>query len=396
MSTALANVSTGVLDRYGSPQELESFMQRAASIFQIPPEDLERPAVQASLVKATQNCLRFGYLPGIHVHMIPFNANVEKPHPQNPNATIKVKERVYAPDMGEKAWKDSADRIAQQQGFRYVVQTKAMTADEVKAATSLIPGQNYHQNDAGCKARVLRSDHAELYKLVGEKYDPEWVMGFWRQKKDQWGNSDTIPNGRTPADVAMRRATKAALMAVFHLVPLDEYEESMRFKRLNAYVEEETAIAPSLPAETLHTSARWETDEDGETWAVERPRLMAEEREKMGSEPTPAINSLDDVEELPFDNPHDTPEPPTNGNGNGNGAKAQLPAKLRKQLHAVGTQAYGDEWDEKRPELVKAITKERTETSNELTEDEANRLIAGMNKRINQLAAEAQAEAVPA
>ena len=319
-STTLTKIDTGVLTRYGSEQELQIFMERAAAIFQIPAEDLERPAVQASLLKATQNCLRYGYLPGIHVHMIPFNVNVDKPHPQNPKVTVKVKERVYAPDMGEKAWKDSADRIAKDQRFTYVVQTKAMSADEVKAATSLIPGQEYHPNDAGCKARVLRSDHAELYKLVGEKYDPEWVMGFWRQKKDQWGNPDTIPNGRTPADVAMRRATKAALMAVFHLVPIDEYEDSMRFRRMAAYVETETAPAASaIPQGVLHTRSSYTVDDDGEMWAEDwesaRQHLIAEERAKMVDEPGPTISTLDDVEELDFNELTSTPPQPPSADG---------------------------------------------------------------------------------
>jgi len=49
--------------------------------------------------------------------------------------------------------------------------------------------------------------------------------------------------------------------------------------------------------------------------------------------------------------------------------------------------AYGSEWDEKRPELVSAITKGRSTSSNDLTEDEANRLIAGMQKKIDAMAA---------
>lgn len=137
---------------------------------------------------------------------------------------------------------------------------------------------------------------------------------------------------------------------------------------------------------------------------VESPRLPATNGKPTAqpAEPPPSINSLDDVKPLPFeeDNPFDDAPKPVHTNGtngtNGNGAKAELPAKLRKQLHAVGTQAYGNEWDAKRPELVKAITKGRSESSNDLTEDEAQRLIVGMNKRIVQLAAEAQAEAVPA
>lgn len=411
MSTALATTNSNILARYGSESEINQFMQRAAAIFQIPPEDVERPDVQASLTKATQNCLRYGYLPGIHVHMIPFNRKMKVAHPNKPNETVEQWVTTYAPDMGEKAWKDSADRIAYTQGFIYDVEICPMTADEVKAATALIPDQKYHPNDAGCKARVLRSDHAKLYQMMGRKYDPEWCVGYWRQIAKEYNGkviADTIPNGRAPVDVARRRATKAALMAVFHLVPLDEYEESMRFKKLAAYVEEETAPSTSaMPVGILHTHNGYTVDDDGEIWAREwkdaRPRLMAEEAEKMGQEPTPTITSLDDVEELPFDGaPTATEEfnaipsapPVTNGNGHkSNGmAKqaaqaqsqpAELPDNLRKKLHAVGTQAYGEEWNTKRPELVKAITKGRSESSNDLTIDEANRMISGMEKRIS-------------
>ena len=292
----------GILARYGSAQEIALFTQRAAAIFQIPAEELSRPDVQAALTKATQYCLRYGYLPGIHVHMLPFNQTVERPNPQNPQNKIKEKIKTYTPDMGEKAWKDSADRIAQAQRFAYVVETQAMTPDEVKAATATIPEQDYHPNDAGCRARVLRSDHAQLYQTMGRRYDPEWVMGFWRQKKDRWGNPDTIPAGRTPADVARRRAEKAARMAVFHLVPLDEYEEAQRFRRLSAYVEDETAIdPPPTPVGTLSTTEHWERDEEGGLWAAERPRLVAEEKARMDDEPEPTIKTLDDVSSMDWE-----------------------------------------------------------------------------------------------
>ena len=92
------------------------------------------------------------------------------------------------------------------------------------------------------------------------------------------------------------------------------------------------------------------------------------------------------------DNPF-SDAPPTNGNGNG--AKAEkLPAATLKRLHAVGSEAYGKEWDTKRPELVKSVTKSRSESSSDLTPDEASTLISGMEKRIAKLAAESQA--VPA
>jgi hypothetical protein len=120
------------------------------------------------------------------------------------------------------------------------------------------------------------------------------------------------------------------------------------------------------------------------------------------AEPPLAVESLDDVEEMPLDDLvaddfDDIPSPQpgqgatehTNGNG-----KAKLPANTLKRLHAVGTEAYGKGWDDKRPELVKAITKGRSESSSDLSAGEASRLIDGMEKHIAELAAESQA--VPA
>ena len=53
---------------------------------------------------------------------------------------------------------------------------------------------------------------------------------------------------------------------------------------------------------------------------------------------------------------------------------------LTKQFHAVGTEAYGKEWDTKRGELVGALGKE---SSKDLTPDEKQRLIDGMKAKVN-------------
>lgn len=314
MSTAIARQAqeSSILARFGTDWEIATYMQRAAAIFQIPPEEVNRPDVQASLTKATQYCINFGYLPGVHVHMIPFGKKIKVPNPQNPNATIDKWIDTYAPDLGEKAWKDSANRQSQMQGFSYVVDIRAMTAEEVLAETARIPAQQYDPADAGCYARVLRSDHAALFKQVGRPYDPEWVTGFWRKKaRERQGTwyADNVPVQRTPGDVAMRRATKAALMAVFQLVPLNDYTESQRARQLSAYVQEATAeMLPISHAEiALPANGRYYRDEEGElwdgeqpgdSWEAQKPILMAEERAKMATEAEPTITSLDDVDEM--------------------------------------------------------------------------------------------------
>lgn len=73
------------------------------------------------------------------------------------------------------------------------------------------------------------------------------------------------------------------------------------------------------------------------------------------------------------DNPFD--ESPT---------KPVLSEAQYKQLHALGKQYYGAEWDEQRPKLVQAVSKGAVTSSKELTPDEAHVLITGLQKRVNE------------
>lgn len=52
-----------------------------------------------------------------------------------------------------------------------------------------------------------------------------------------------------------------------------------------------------------------------------------------------------------------------------------------KRLNIVGHKFYGDEWDVRRHKLTEAATRGRTLSSKELTPDEAEKLIAGIEKR---------------
>lgn len=65
------------------------------------------------------------------------------------------------------------------------------------------------------------------------------------------------------------------------------------------------------------------------------------------------------------------------------------PPAMVKKFHALGAQIYGDEWDDKRPELVKAITDKRDNgqavtSSKELYRAEMAYLIDGMNKKLTE------------
>ena len=74
-------------------------------------------------------------------------------------------------------------------------------------------------------------------------------------------------------------------------------------------------------------------------------------------------------------------------------APPQLPEGVRKALNAAGKAFYGSAWDTKRHELVRAITKGRTQSSADLTPDEANVLIDGINRKANEDAAMTAIEA---
>jgi len=58
-----------------------------------------------------------------------------------------------------------------------------------------------------------------------------------------------------------------------------------------------------------------------------------------------------------------------------------------KTLHGVGTKLYGDGWEAKRHELVASITEGRTNSSSELYEDEAQKLITGISQKLQKQAA---------
>ena len=71
------------------------------------------------------------------------------------------------------------------------------------------------------------------------------------------------------------------------------------------------------------------------------------------------------------------PAPPKPATKPDSVADNHLVAK-RRNFHAVGVEKYGDAWDDKRPQLVKAISKNKFTSSNDLTADELQTLIDGM------------------
>lgn len=72
------------------------------------------------------------------------------------------------------------------------------------------------------------------------------------------------------------------------------------------------------------------------------------------------------------------------GNGNGVAVAPPMTEGQRKRLHGLGDTLYGPDWDANRHRLVGVITKGRSQSSADLTEDEAARLIRGMEKKLDE------------
>lgn len=59
----------------------------------------------------------------------------------------------------------------------------------------------------------------------------------------------------------------------------------------------------------------------------------------------------------------------------------RAPKATLSRLHALGRRVYGDGWDAKRPELVRAVTRGAAESASALTPEQAQRIIAGLEAR---------------
>lgn len=287
MTTALAttNGSTAIAS-YGDSRELSELAERFVQFFNIPEKDMQLPTVKTAALKAAQLTLRFGLTPGVHIYIVKRGGQ-------------------YAAEESLEAWKDAASKHARLGKFLYDVQTRLMTPEEVKANTPA--GDRYNKEDRGAWARVIRFDIAREYKAIGMEYDPAWSAGFWRKEsyeKKEWDanarrmrgtgvwESDTVPNQRTPQDVATRRATRAALKNAFTLIQLDDMTEAQRFIAATYQMQRQAAPLLDEPSERdvfVHQDA----DDDG-LWEDEQPAQWRE------VEPAPAPVA-----------------PATNGNGNG-------------------------------------------------------------------------------
>lgn len=87
------------------------------------------------------------------------------------------------------------------------------------------------------------------------------------------------------------------------------------------------------------------------------------------------------IEDNPFDKPVGQP---TTTTGKAAGV-LQITDVQSRILHSLGHGLYNGVWDAKRHELVKSITKGRTDSSSDLTGKEAAKLISGMEGKMREL-----------
>ncbi len=84
-----------------------------------------------------------------------------------------------------------------------------------------------------------------------------------------------------------------------------------------------------------------------------------------------------------YEKPTDTPLPAPQTPPSDSGQLADFETgKLMRQLHAVGQKLYAKQWDKKRGEFVKALTKGQHTSATQLTADQLCYLIDEMQKRL--------------
>jgi hypothetical protein len=369
--------------QYGDRESLELLGNRIAMFFGIgdtkqgQARDEEIKAARPACLKAAQLTYQYGLVPGMDVYVI-------------------KRGKAYSAEPSLQMWQKMADRHAFVGKFRFTVDVEELTPAEVAERTD--PDVKASPEDRGARARVLRLDLAREMKDLGLPYRPTWHYGFWRKNareetvwddasrtKVRTGNyeADQVPAQRTRQDVAVRRATRAALMAAFPMIPVDDFQE--RYQSAERAAEIRLAQAMRFIDSELAERARIERDEDDpivNATFVEKPVQYEEDGNVLWAT-EPQRQATITVQATPVVEP--PAAKPANGNGNGHApAQATLDAKTLRHLHVVGGSLYGQDWDAKRKEIVKAATKGRTDSSKELRQAEADYLIERMEAKLQQ------------
>lgn len=227
-----------VLAKLGiSDERNRAFIMSQAAVMKVDTGLLDIPENVAEVVKSAKYTQEYGFMPGIHLHMQTFKSKAKRKGANG--ATVEVWEERVTLVVGEQAYKASARQHAAAERDYIDFETETMTREELIAYVSAnMPDVELTEEDRGARARVLSYKGAEIAKMMGKKYDPEWSYGFCFMKgvpkvyegKKSYPKSDRdrIPNQRTALDVAVRRAVKAAVMRKYPLVPIDKRSTEQR------------------------------------------------------------------------------------------------------------------------------------------------------------------------
>lgn len=234
-----------LISHFGSNESFQWLMERQAEIYQVPMNEVKQYAdVRGALVKATQMSWTYGVMPGKHIYLIPFNTKGQGDSWR----------RTYAVADSYEWRKASADDKANEQGWRYMVQSEAMSPDEVRdyVIANSLDGA-YAAVDRGFRSRVLLMHEIQICQMMGQTYNPPWHYGFWRKnakKKSEKWEADNVPAGRTPEWVAMKRAEKSALAQHFELRPLGGWSQKSEAQR-RAMIQDHVTQALPEPVATV-------------------------------------------------------------------------------------------------------------------------------------------------
>lgn len=278
-STALA------MAKFGDGEVLQRLANRIGILYGIGAGLSEAAAkqelttAQPALLKAAQLTIGYGLVPGLHCFVI-------------------KRGKTYSAEGSLEMWKAMADRHAFIGGFQWDVVVEPLEAGEVKERTD--PSQIYDPEDRGAVARLYNYRKAREARELGIPYRPKPFYGFWRKnavEKDEWVNNqktgskiwaaDQVPAQRSRQDVADRRATRAAIMAEFPMIPLDDFEKrygserayQIRLSQAITHVDAELSEQDrkqheheGLAGATFVDQPGGYMDENGDYWATEQPR----------------------------------------------------------------------------------------------------------------------------
>lgn len=243
---------------------------------------------------------------------------------------------------------------------------RRMSDEELKADL----GDSYQKGAIGVEVRLYNLPMARKCKDAGVPY-------FARRERGVWVPGERVPNGRTPAWVAQKRAEKAALTAEFPLAFVGDADDDDAIE----YVE-------------------WKlTQHDRET-AIEAPRRNTTDDDAIFAVEAPPANYENEVEFMATEDAHqDTPEPPqrlvAKQKGNGGTATpsdAWKPSAAHIRLFDAIKATQGDATDKKtsddwRHECIRRYTasqddSETLTSATELTPVAAAQMAAAFEKNV--------------